>query len=116
MRVEDRITHIYGCEVCGEEYEDDEKTARKCEKFPVERTMFAIGDKVKTPESVLLPGFPCEGIVVKKQLVSPIKLSNTEARLRCPQDKHFYLYDVRSFLGGFSTHPARELKLVKKKK
>lgn len=116
MKVREIMIKIYGCDVCGEEYGDDERTARKCEKLPVEKITFAIGDKVITPESELLPGFPCEGIVVKRYLVSPLKSEDSTARLRCPRDKHFYLYDVRSFIGGVSTHPARHLKLMKKKK
>lgn len=121
MKIRKEITYIYVCEVCGTEYGSEirieaEREAKRCEKLPVEKTMFAIGDKVKTPESVLLPGFPCEGIVVKKQLVSPIKSEDSTAWLGVSLERHFYLYDVRHLLGGISSHPAHHLKLVKKRK
>lgn len=99
MRVEDRITYIYVCEVC-ETPHHHEYTAKKCEKLPVEKQIFKEGDKIRARESI--------GVVLDAGLVSPL---GDDAILYdlIPRGKHFYVYAIRWQNGVISKYLKRDL-------
>lgn len=106
MRVEDRITHIYVCGVCGEEY--DEETAKQCEKLPVEKQILEKGDEVRGRESI--------GVVLDADLISPLGDYATFFD-SIPRGKHFYVYVIKWQNGSISRHLKNDLKYsgIKKK-
>lgn len=106
MRVEDRITHIYVCEVC-ETPHHHEHTARKCEKLPVEKQIIKEGDEVRARESI--------GVVLDAGLISPLG-DDAIFYDSIPRGKHFYVYAIRWQNGSISRHLKSDLKYSRIKK
>lgn len=107
MKVKKITTKMYICEVCGAEYEDDEKAARKCEKLPVEEQAFINGDMaVMTNTGEIVE-------VVSVEMSSPINNDELTARLGISQKSHFYFYTVKNKrCGGIATVQVKFLRKI----
>lgn len=113
MKFKQKITYIYQCETCGAEYESEvrmkaKRKAERCEKLPVEEKKFEKGDKVELIAEHYKVGIT--DVISAVKLYSPVDNDYLVSQMGVSEKSHFYLYDVRSFLGVVSTHPARELK------
>lgn len=102
MEVEIITTYI--CDKCGAKYEEDEKTAKRCENLPIEEKKFKKGDMVK------IVNYHNSELIVGKisavKLYSPIDNADLVARIRASQKSHFYLYDVKVASRGIATFTA----------
>lgn len=103
MEVEIITTYI--CDKCGAKYEEDEKTAKRCEKLPIEKIAFKKGDEVCVIDNRV-------GKISAVRLYSPINNNDMTARFGISRKSHFYLYRVKTIRGSIDL-PASHLELQK---
>lgn len=110
MKVIKITKKLYVCEVCETAYENDKKSAKRCEKLPVEEKMFKKGDKVK----ILLyaNNKPDVAEVVSVKLYSTIDNEDMTERLGISRRCHFYLYAVKVNGKGLCSYMARYLRKI----
>lgn len=110
MKIRKEIVYFYGCKVCGEEYKDDKKTARRCEKLAVEKQMFKKGDRVEVIAGYSNAGIA--GIISAVKLYSPVDDDDMTVRFGISRKSHFYLYEVNFGNGKFADFLTKQLKKV----